>query len=238
MAVQLDACIQCNLCVRACREVQVNDVIGMAGRGANAKIVFDFDDPMGNSTCVACGECVQACPTGALLPATMVDVLGEAKPKPDRAVDSICPYCGVGCQISYQIRDDKILSVKGRNGPSNEQRLCVKGRFGFDYITHSDRLKVPMIRKDGVPKRAAEDIDPANPWTHFREATWEEALDRAANGLKRIRDRMAATRSPVSARPRDRTKRRISSRSWCVPASAPTMSITARGFAMPRRSRR
>ena len=73
MAVNLDACIQCNLCVRACREVQVNDVIGMAGRGHLEKIVFDFDDPMGASTCVACGECVQACPTGALMPATMVD---------------------------------------------------------------------------------------------------------------------------------------------------------------------
>jgi formate dehydrogenase major subunit len=73
MAVNLDACIQCNLCVRACREVQVNDVIGMAGRGHNEKIVFDFDDPMGGSTCVACGECVQACPTGALMPATLVN---------------------------------------------------------------------------------------------------------------------------------------------------------------------
>ncbi len=73
MAVNLDACIQCNLCVRACREVQVNDVIGMAGRGHGEKIVFDFDDPMGASTCVACGECVQACPTGALMPATLVD---------------------------------------------------------------------------------------------------------------------------------------------------------------------
>ena len=68
MAVNLDACIHCNLCVRACREVQVNDVIGMAGRGHTEKIVFDFDDPMGDSTCVACGECVQACPTGALMP--------------------------------------------------------------------------------------------------------------------------------------------------------------------------
>ncbi len=188
MAVNLDACIQCNLCVRACREVQVNDVIGMALRGHDAKIVFDFDDPMGNSTCVACGECVQACPTGALLPATIVDAQGAAKPKPEREVDSICPYCGVGCQLTYQIKDDEIVSVKGRTGPSNERRLCVKGRFGFDYITHSDRLMVPMIRKEGVPKRADDQIDPANPWTHFRKASWDEALDAAAAGLKRIRD--------------------------------------------------
>ena len=171
MSVNLDACIQCGLCVRACREVQVNDVIGMAYRNHGAKIVFDFDDPMGESTCVACGECVQACPTGALLPATMVDAQGLARPKPDRHVESVCPYCGVGCQITYNIRDDKIVSVTGRDGPSNEQRLCVKGRFGFDYITHRDRLMVPLVRKDGVPKKADDDIDPSNPWTHFREAT-------------------------------------------------------------------
>jgi formate dehydrogenase major subunit len=188
MAVQLDACIQCNLCVRACREVQVNDVIGMALRGHDAKIVFDFDDPMGNSTCVACGECVQACPTGALLPATRVDAKGAPVESHDREVDSVCPYCGVGCQLTYQIKDDKILSVKGRVGPANEARLCVKGRFGFDYISHSDRLTVPMIRKEGVPKHAGDQIDPANPWTHFREATWDEALEVAAAGLKKIRD--------------------------------------------------
>jgi len=188
MAVHLDACIQCTLCVRACREVQVNDVIGMALRGHNEKIVFDFDDPMGNSTCVACGECVQACPTGALLPATMVDAKGAAEPKHDREVDSVCPYCGVGCQLTYRIRDDKIVSVKGRGGPSNERRLCVKGRFGFDYITHPDRLMTPLIRKEGVPKRVDDKIDPASPWTHFRQASWDEALDVAAAGLKRIRD--------------------------------------------------
>src|SRR5687767_4770388 len=95
MAVNLDACIHCNLCVRACREVQVNDVIGMAGRGHNQKIVFDFDDPMGQSTCVACGECVQACPTGALMSATLVDMANKRTEYADRQVDSVCPYCGV-----------------------------------------------------------------------------------------------------------------------------------------------
>jgi formate dehydrogenase major subunit len=187
MAVQLDACIHCNLCVRACREVQVNDVIGMASRGHLEKIVFDFDDPMGNSTCVACGECVQACPTGALMPATLVDAKGAYANDPDREVDSVCPYCGVGCQLTYKIRDDKIVYVDGRDGPANENRLCVKGRFGFDYVSHGDRLTVPLIRKDSVSKHDV-DIDPANPLTHFRKATWEEALERAASGLQRIRD--------------------------------------------------
>ena len=183
MAVNLDACIHCNLCVRACREMQVNDVIGMAYRGHHAKIVFDFDDPMGESTCVGCGECVQACPTGALMPAAEV-----GKEEIDRRVDSVCPYCGVGCQITYNIKDDKILSVDGRDGPANHGRLCVKGRYGFDYVAHPGRLTKPLIRKEGVGKDTSLEIDPMNPLTHFREATWEEALDLAASGLKRIRD--------------------------------------------------
>src|SRR5438445_5447477 len=188
MAVQLDACIHCNLCVRACREVQVNDVIGMAGRGPGEKIVFDFDDPMGNSTCVACGECVQACPTGALMPASLVDPNGVYTNAPNRQVESVCPYCGVGCQLVFQIKDDHIVAVEGKDGPSNHNRLCVKGRFGFDYVHHPDRLTEPLIRKDGIGKDDVA-IDPANPLTHFRVASWEEALDRAAAGLKSIRDR-------------------------------------------------
>ncbi len=192
MAVNLDACIQCNLCVRACREVQVNDVIGMAGRGVGEKIVFDFDDPMGQSTCVACGECVQACPTGALMPATLVNEKNERSVYADRKVDSVCPYCGVGCQLTYNIKDDKLVAVTGRNGPANENRLCVKGRFGFDYVSNPQRLKMPMIRKDGVGKAADDLVDPANPSTHFREASWEEAMERAASGLKKIRDRDGA----------------------------------------------
>ncbi len=184
MAVNLDACIQCNLCVRACREVQVNDVIGMAWRGADAKIVFDFDDPMGNSTCVGCGECVQACPTGALMPAG-----GVGKIAPDKEVDSVCPYCGVGCQLTYRVKDNRIVEVVGREGPANLGRLCIKGRFGFDYVAHPHRLTKPLIRKLGVPKSAAFAIDPANPLAYFREASWDEALDAAAAGLKRLRDR-------------------------------------------------
>ena len=186
MAVNLDACINCTLCVRACRDVQVNDVIGMAHRGAHSKIVFDFDDPMGDSTCVACGECVQACPTGALLPATVA--APEGRIQPDRKVDSLCPYCGVGCQLTYNIRNDKLLFVEGRDGPSNHNRLCVKGRFGFDYIHHPHRLTKPLIRKDSVAKDPSVQLDPANPLEYFREATWDEALDFAASGLKKVID--------------------------------------------------
>ena len=188
MAVNLNACISCNLCVRACREVQVNDVIGLANRGSNSKIVFDFDDPMGSSTCVACGECVQACPTGALMPSTLVDGKGVGNSEAfDTEVDSICPYCGVGCQLTYQVKDNRIINVKGREGPSNLGRLCVKGRFGFDYPRHPARLTKPLMRKPGMPKGVDPDFDPANPLTHFYEVEWDEALDFAARGLSHLR---------------------------------------------------
>jgi formate dehydrogenase major subunit len=143
---------------------------------------------MGNSTCVACGECVQACPTGALMPSTLVDANGVYANAPDREVDSVCPYCGVGCQLTYKIREDRIVAVEGKDGPANHNRLCVKRRFGFDYAHHPDRLTEPLIRKDGVSKHDT-DIDPANPYTHFRKASWDEALDLAAESLARIRDR-------------------------------------------------
>ena len=184
IAVHLDACIQCTRCVRACREEQVNDVIGYAFRGEHSKIVFDLDDPMGASTCVACGECVQVCPTGALMPARDVGLA-----KADRTVDSVCPYCGVGCLLTYHIRDNKILHVQGREGPANQSRLCVKGRYGFDYVHHKQRLTTPLVRKPGVPKTKDFTVDPEHWHEAFREATWDEALELAARGLREIRDR-------------------------------------------------
>ena len=183
IAVNLDACIQCTLCVRACREVQVNDVIGYAFRGHHSEIVFDLGDPMGASTCVACGECVQACPTGALMPAR-----GAGLVVADKTVDSVCPYCGVGCQLTYHVKENKILRVEGRDGPANLSRLCVKGRYGFDYVHHKHRLTRPLIRKPGMAKSADFVMDPADPLSVFREATWEEALELAAGSLREIRD--------------------------------------------------
>ncbi|HSN46231.1 MAG TPA: formate dehydrogenase subunit alpha, partial [Casimicrobiaceae bacterium] len=183
MAVDLAACIQCTRCVRACREVQVNDVIGYARRGAQSKIVFDLDDPMGTSSCVGCGECVQACPTGALMPKSM---LGSQAV--DREVDSVCPYCGVGCLVTYRIRDERIVAVDGRDGPANHSRLCVKGRFGLDYVHHPQRLTRPLIRRPGVAKDPAAPARPGDWREVFREATWDEALAAAAGGLKSLRD--------------------------------------------------
>ena len=187
MAVNLDACIQCNRCVRACREEQVNDVIGYAMRGSHSEIVFDLDDPMGDSTCVACGECVQACPTGALMPKTQIGTQVV-----DKKVDSVCPFCGVGCQLTYNVKDNVIVSVDGRDGPANHNRLCVKGRFGFDYANSPQRLTIPLIRKAGVSKDPAM-LDQLNrntaDWSDvFREATWEEALDLSGRALSGLRD--------------------------------------------------
>jgi formate dehydrogenase major subunit len=229
IAVNLDACIQCTRCLRACRDVQVNDVIGLAGRGAHARIVFDAEDALGASTCVACGECVQACPTGALMPAQ-----GAGKAPVAREVNTVCPYCGVGCQVTLHVgkapdkgfdklspnggslspndgrlspndgrlspngghrKADKIHFVTGRNGPANQGRLCVKGRYGFDYVRHGERLETPLVRRDGVAKDA-RDIERVKRGelalsALFREATWDEALDLAAAGLARIRDTAA-----------------------------------------------
>ncbi|WP_311032054.1 formate dehydrogenase subunit alpha [Mesorhizobium koreense] len=188
IAVNLDACIACGACVRACREVQVNDVIGMAERSDHTIPVFDIHDPMGLSTCVTCGECVQACPTGALYEKTLMDPAGKRRAiqEFDKIVDSVCPFCGVGCQTKVAVKDNRIVQVDGRDGPSNENRLCVKGRFGFDYAMSPERLTRPLIRRDDAPKAGDIDLRGVDPLTVFREATWEEAMERAAGGLKKI----------------------------------------------------
>ncbi|MCR2747349.1 formate dehydrogenase subunit alpha [Limnobacter parvus] len=182
IAVNLDHCIQCTRCVRACREVQVNDVIGLAHRGEHATIVFDQGDALAQSTCVACGECVQACPTGALSPAKP-----NAHQQADKTIDSVCPYCGVGCQLTYHVKDNTILRVEGQNGPANAGRLCVKGRYGFDYVHHEQRLTHPLIRREGVPKNPVDLLNTEQVHTAFRQASWEEALALVASKLKQIK---------------------------------------------------
>jgi formate dehydrogenase major subunit len=182
IAVNLDACIQCTRCVRACREEQVNDVIGYAKRGLSSEIIFDLDDPMGTSTCVGCGECVQACPTGALMPSKEV---GQVLP--DKKVDSVCPYCGVGCLLTYNIKDDKILFAEGRDGPANMSRLCVKGRYGFNYVNSDQRLTTPLARKRGVSKNInPEDFNLENIEEYFEPITWDDAITRTSEKFKSL----------------------------------------------------
>ena len=236
MAVNLDACIQCNLCVRACREVQVNDVIGMAGRGHGEKIVFDFDDPMGASTCVACGECVQACPTGALMPATLVDDNNVFKGKPDRTVDSVCPYCGVGCQLTYHIKDDKLRLRHRQERPGQREPAVRQGPLRLRLRAQSAaaaKADDPQGRRAESPARSYRPVKSVDAFP--RSDLGRGARPRRRGLEENPRPRRAAGRWPVSAPPKDRTKRPICSRSWFAPASAPTMSITARGCAMPPR---
>ena len=185
IAVNLDACIQCTRCVRACREEQVNDVIGYAQRGIKSEIVFDLDDQMGDSTCVGCGECVQACPTGALMPSNDAGLN-----IPDKKVDSVCPYCGVGCLLTYNVKNNKILFTDGRDGPSNLSRLCVKGRYGFDYINNEGRLTKPLIRKNGVSKNIdVSNFDFNKLSDVFEETTWDIALTKTIQGFKDIKNK-------------------------------------------------
>ena len=208
--VDHQSCILCDRCIRACDDVQVNAVIGRTGKGYETRIGFDLDDPMGTSTCVACGECEKACPTGAL---TLVDLISRtdapaAPAKTDlERVDSVCPYCGVGCAISYFVDSGKnrIVYADGRESVVNDERLCVKGRYGFDYPAHPQRLTKPLIRIDSAypkgalsPETAESDgrkrrrpgglVNYDDVMPHFREASWEEALEFAGRRLREIKE--------------------------------------------------
>src|SRR4029079_1080452 len=206
IAVNNDAFILCDRCVRACDDIQGNDVIGRSGKGYATLIAFDLNDPMREFSCVTCRECVAACPTGALTNKPINGV--PIRPREElRQVDSVCPYCGVGCALTFNVDDERkaIAYADGRPQPGSQSRLCVKGRYGWDYSFSKQRLTVPLIRRDSsYPKgplsgdvrghegRGAKrkkpgglvDYDEVMP--HFREATWEEALDLAASKLKAI----------------------------------------------------
>ena len=187
------------------------------------------------STCVACGECVQACPTGALAPAH------DAFLQPiDRKVASVCPYCGVGCQITYNIQDNHIVHVEGRDGPANHERLCVKGRFGFDYVQPSapaDEAADPQAGRPEVRRLHRRSRRIRSRCSAKRRGTRRSQL--AGGALARIRD----TRGPQRAR-RIRLGEGQQRGSVSVPEARPhrlsarTTSTTARGFATRRASRR
>ena len=213
MAVNLDACIDCGLCVRACREVQVNDVIGMAFRNIGAKPVFDFDDPMGLSTCVACGECVQACPTGALMPKSIVDPITQhGSREVDREVHSVCPYCGVGCQISYEIKDNQ---HRLRAGPQRTRQREPAVREGplrlrlCEQPAAADEAADPEAGAAEAARRRS--LQPYHPFPRGklgRGARFCRAWDLPAS------PRSTATRRlPASARRNARTRKLICSRS-------------------------
>ena len=203
IAVNHDACILCDRCVRACDDVQGNDVIGRVGKGYDTRIAFDLGDPMGESSCVTCGECVAACPTGAITNKPIHNV--PIRPREElRQVDTVCPYCGVGCALTYHVDDERqaISFAEGRPQPGSQSRLCVKGRYGWDYSFSEQRLTTPLIRREssypkgplsadvrgenGRRRRPGGLVDYDEIMPHFREASWEEALDLAASRLKAI----------------------------------------------------
>ena len=205
ISVNHDACIVCDRCVRACDDIQGNDVIGRSGKGYSTRIAFDLNQPMGESSCVTCGECVAACPTGALTNKPLHGI--PIRPRTElRQVETVCPYCGVGCALTYHVDDERgaISFAEGREQPGSKRRLCVKGRYGWDYAASTQRLTVPLIRREqAYPKGPLSsdvrgegkgrrkpgglvDYDEVLP--HFREASWEEALDLIATRLVSIRD--------------------------------------------------
>ncbi len=202
IGVDHQACILCDRCIRACDDVQHNDVIGRTGKGYEARISFDLDNAMGASTCVTCGECVAACPTGALVNKA---IAAPIRPRDElKSVDSVCPYCGVGCALTYHVDEERnqVAFVDGRESPGNHARLCVKGRYGWDYTNHPHRLTTPLIRVDypkGPLSKAVKAergkkgrkpggvVDYAEVMPAFREATWDEALDIVAERLGAIK---------------------------------------------------
>ncbi|MDP7015942.1 MAG: formate dehydrogenase subunit alpha [Pirellulaceae bacterium] len=199
IAVDRAACILCDRCIRACDDIQSNEVMGRTGKGLDTRIGFDLDQPMGASTCVSCGECVSACPTGALAskPITLPLLAGDEL----RSVDSACPYCGVGCALTVYEKENRIVAVEGRESPVNRGRLCVKGRYGWDYSMHPQRLTTPLVRRDenypkgplssevvaSISRRAGGLVDYDEVLPAFRQATWDEALEVVANRLNEIK---------------------------------------------------
>jgi formate dehydrogenase major subunit len=199
IAVDHQACILCDRCIRACNDIQSNEVLGRAGKGTTTRIAFDLDQPMGASTCVSCGECAASCPTGALThKALTLPLVPRSQTK---AVESVCPYCGVGCALTYHVKDGSILWAEGRDSPGNQSRLCVKGRYGWDYALHEQRLTKPLVRRPefypkGPLSRAVRGdgdgrpgglVDYAEVLPAFREASWDEALALVAARLGAIR---------------------------------------------------
>src|SRR4051794_10920552 len=193
IAVNHDACILCDRCVRACDDIQGNDVIGRSGKGYSTRIAFDLNDPMGSSSCVTCGECVQACPTGALTNKPIREIPIRPRPELD-AVDSVCPYCGVGCALTYYVDRERgaISFAEGRDQPGSQSRLCVKGRYGWDYAASPQRLTTPLIRIDSAYPKGPLSADVRGDNDRGRV----EGGNRSGGGRRKPGDKRGGKRKP------------------------------------------
>jgi predicted molibdopterin-dependent oxidoreductase YjgC len=169
-----EKCILCGICVRTCDEVMGYGAIDFTNRGFETLVGAPYGVSLEETSCVFCGNCVQGCPVGALVPKSQV---GQARAWELKKVRTICPYCGVGCALDLHVKGDRIIKVEGAESPANHGLTCVKGRFGWEFVHHSDRLTKPLIRRSDAPKGAV-----GREW--FREATWEDALDMVAGQLK------------------------------------------------------
>lgn len=162
-----EKCVLCGRCVRVCKEIQCCNVLEWTERGFISKVTPAFDSAMDKSSCVFCGTCVSACPTGAL---TEKPLYGTGLP--DKKVKTTCPFCGVGCNFDLNVKDGCVIGVtSNETSVVNGRLLCVKGRFGTDYVHSPERLTSPLIKKDGA----------------FAPATWDEALDLVAAKLAAIK---------------------------------------------------
>jgi predicted molibdopterin-dependent oxidoreductase YjgC len=167
-----ELCISCYRCVRVCAEQEGDHAINVMNRGFDTQITTEFDGRLKDSACTFCGQCIQTCPTGALADKKAlraVDEVADAVPEKTR---TICPYCGVGCSVDVLTKNEKIVGIHpAMDGPANQGALCVKGQFAYDFVQHPDRLKTPLIRDDDG---------------ELHEASWEEALDRVAEGFRKV----------------------------------------------------
>ena len=168
-----DLCISCNRCVRVCAEREGDYAIAAGGRGFQKQITTEFDSILKDSSCTFCGQCVQTCPTGAL--ADKKALRAADIEKPIEKTRSVCPYCGVGCAVDLLTKGEELVGIQpAMDGPANEGALCVKGQFAFDFVQHRDRLKQPLVR--GVDGQ-------------LHETDWDTALDRAAEGFRKVADK-------------------------------------------------
>jgi predicted molibdopterin-dependent oxidoreductase YjgC len=165
-----DHCISCYRCVRVCAEQEGDYAITMMNRGFETQITAEFNNRLKESACTFCGQCVQTCPTGAL--GDRKAMRAESLPGKLKKTRSVCPYCGVGCQVDLLSKEDKLVGIQpAMDGPANEGALCIKGQFAFDFVQHDDRLTKPLVRGDDG---------------ELHEVDWNTALDHAAEGFRKV----------------------------------------------------